>query len=78
MMLDVTVLREGKPVYSNIALNDAVISKGSVARAVSYTHLASNCGLMRHATSPPSRSRAYSAGKISFSEIDVYKRQVEP
>ncbi len=34
MMLDVTVLREGKAVFSNIALNDAVISKGAVARVV--------------------------------------------
>ena len=34
MMLDVTILREGRPVYNNIALNDAVISKGSIARVV--------------------------------------------
>ena len=34
MMLDVAVLREGKTVYSTIALNDAVISKGSIARVV--------------------------------------------
>jgi NAD+ kinase len=34
MMLDVSVIREGRRVYSNIALNDAVVSKGSVARVV--------------------------------------------
>ena len=34
MMLDVSVLREGRQVYNNIALNDAVISKGSIARVV--------------------------------------------
>jgi len=34
MMLDVTILREGRAVYNNIALNDAVISKGSIARVV--------------------------------------------
>lgn len=34
MMLDVTVIREGRSVYNNIALNDAVISKGSIARVV--------------------------------------------
>lgn len=34
MMLDVSVQRGGRTVYSNIALNDAVISKGSIARVV--------------------------------------------
>lgn len=34
MMLDVAILREGRTVYNNIALNDAVISKGSIARVV--------------------------------------------
>ena len=34
MMLDVSVLREGRQVYYNIALNDAVVSKGSIARVV--------------------------------------------
>ena len=34
MMLDVSVLRAGRMVYSTIALNDAVISKGSIARVV--------------------------------------------
>ena len=34
MMLDVNVIRDERSVYSNIALNDAVISKGSIARVV--------------------------------------------
>jgi NAD+ kinase len=34
MMLDVTVRREERTVYHTIALNDAVISKGSIARVV--------------------------------------------
>ena len=32
MMLDVSVVRDGRTVYNTIALNDAVISKGSIAR----------------------------------------------
>ncbi len=34
MMLDVTVRREGKRVFSEIALNDAVVIKGAVARVL--------------------------------------------
>jgi len=34
MMLEVAVVREGVKVYENIGLNDAVISKGAVARII--------------------------------------------
>lgn len=34
MMLDVAVRRDGKVVYSDIALNDAALTKGAVARVV--------------------------------------------
>jgi len=34
MMLDVSVIRDNRPVFSNIALNDAVICKGAMARVV--------------------------------------------
>ena len=34
MMLDVSVLREGRTVYTGSALNDAVITKGAMARVV--------------------------------------------
>ena len=34
MMLDVMVMRDGRSVYNNLALNEAVVSKGAVARVV--------------------------------------------
>lgn len=34
MMLDVAVRREGKTIYRDLALNDAVITKGAVARII--------------------------------------------
>ncbi len=34
MMLDVAVRRDGKVLFNDIALNDAVVSKGSIARVV--------------------------------------------
>ena len=40
MMLDVSVVRDGRTVYNTIALNDAVISKGSIARVVELDVLA--------------------------------------
>ena len=39
MMLDVSVVRGGRTVYNTIALNDAVISKGSIARVVQAEYL---------------------------------------
>ncbi len=34
MMMDVSVEREGQKVYNNIGLNDAVVTKGAVARVI--------------------------------------------
>lgn len=40
MLLDVTVCREGKTVYRDTALNDAVLTKGAVARVIDLEVLA--------------------------------------
>ena len=37
MMLDVTVQRGGRKIYQDIALNDVVITKGSIARIIELT-----------------------------------------
>lgn len=34
MMLDIAVVRDGRTVYTNSALNDAVVSKGAMARVI--------------------------------------------
>jgi NAD+ kinase len=34
MMLDVTVTREGKQVYNNLGLNDAVIREGPISHVI--------------------------------------------
>jgi len=34
MMLDVSVYREGKPIYTNLGLNDAVIREGPISHAI--------------------------------------------
>lgn len=37
MMLDVRVIHDGKPSYEEIALNDAVITKGAIARIIDFS-----------------------------------------
>ena len=40
MMLDVSVQRDGRQIYTNLGLNDAVIREGPISHVtVSYTHL---------------------------------------
>ena len=34
MMLDVSVLREGRVIYSNLALNEALIARGNISRVI--------------------------------------------
>jgi len=34
MMLDITVVRDGRSIYSNLALNEAVVTRGAVSRVI--------------------------------------------
>ena len=65
MMLDVTVRRDGKSVYNDIALNDAALTKGAVARVVDLEVYADKVLITRFSAdgvviSTPTGSTAYS------------------
>ena len=65
MMLDVTIFRGGNAVYSNIALNDAVVTKGAVARVLNLEVLGDRVPLTTYAgdgviIASPTGSTAYS------------------
>ena len=65
MMLDVTVRRDGKVIYSDIALNDAALTKGAVARVVDLEVLGDKTTITRMSAdgvviSTPTGSTAYS------------------
>ena len=65
MMLDVTVRRDGKVIYSDIALNDAALTKGAVARVVDLEVLGDKTTITKMSAdgvviSTPTGSTAYS------------------
>ena len=65
MMLDVAVRREGKVIYSDIALNDAALTKGAVARVVDLEVLGDKTTITKMSAdgvviSTPTGSTAYS------------------
>lgn len=47
MMLDVSVLREGKEIYTNLALNEALIARGVLSRVISL-HVSTEDGMLLH------------------------------
>ncbi len=64
MMLDVSVRREGKTIYRDLALNDAVITKGAVARVIDLEVKADGVTVSRFSgdgviVSTPTGSTAY-------------------
>jgi NAD+ kinase len=65
MMLDVSVVRDGEVIYQDLALNDAVITKGAVARIVDLEVFADNVLVSNFSgdglvISTPTGSTAYS------------------
>ena len=65
MMLDVSVVREGRVIYSNLALNEAVVTRGAVSRVIRL-HIRTEQGRLLDATgdgvivASPTGSPAYS------------------
>lgn len=65
MMLDVCVLREGRAIYSNLALNEAVVTRGAVSRVI-RVHILTEQGRLLDVTgdgvivASPTGSTAYS------------------
>ena len=65
MMLDVVVWRDGRPIYRDIALNDASVTKGAVARVIDLEVYGDNVLINRFSgdgmiVSSPTGSTAYS------------------
>ena len=65
MMLDVRAIHEGKTIFRDIALNDAVVTKGAVARVIDLSVLADKTAITDFAgdgviLSTPTGSTAYS------------------
>ena len=65
MMLDVAVRRDGKVIFSDIALNDAVLTKGAVARVLELEVYADKALMVRFSAdgvivATPTGSTAYS------------------
>ena len=65
MMLDISVVREGRVIYSNLALNEAVVTRGAVSRVIRL-HVQTEQGRLLDLTgdgviiSSPTGSTAYS------------------
>lgn len=65
MMLDVTLLHEGETIYQDLALNDAVVTKGAVARVIQTSVLIGGVEAMNYTgdgliAATPTGSTAYS------------------